>query len=44
MLDGRRFVVRFAPRYPSPAYYDLILDWFDELQRVVPTDDRSTPA
>ena len=27
-----------APRYPSPAYYNFILDWFDELQRLVPSD------
>jgi hypothetical protein len=28
----------FALRYPSPAYYNFILDSFDELQRLVPSD------
>ncbi len=36
MPDGKRFVVKFGPASLSPPYFNVILDWFDELRGTVP--------
>lgn len=38
--DGRFLVVKAGPRESLHAHLDLVLNWFDELRRRVPTDKR----
>ncbi len=35
--DGNRFLM-LQPPEATPSYINVVLDWFDELKRLVPTD------
>jgi len=38
MPDGRRFLVRFAPEDLLPPYFNVVLDWFAELEALAATN------
>jgi len=38
MPDGRRFVVRFGPEDRLPPYFNVVLDWFAELEALAATN------
>ena len=36
MPDGEHFVMLLTPQYPSPTHYNVVVNWFSELQQRVP--------
>ena len=36
MPDGEHFVMSLSPQYPSPTHYSVVVNWFEELKRLVP--------
>ena len=36
VLPDGSFVIRLTQPYKPPTHYDLVIDWFNELRRLVP--------
>src|SRR5262249_54970612 len=36
MPDGDHFVMLLSPQYPSPTHYNVVVNWFHELQEHIP--------
>ena len=37
MPDGEHFVMLLSPQHPSPTHYNIVVNWFEELNQLVPT-------
>jgi serine/threonine protein kinase len=38
VTDDDHFVMTFGPEHPAPTHYNVIFNWFQELQRLVPAN------